>query len=178
MSRIGRQPISLGQGVEVTIEDATVAVKGPRGNLSQVLPSGITASLEDRQVIVKRRDDSAPQRALHGLSRSLIANAVHGVDKGFSKVLEIHGVGFGAEAKGRTLVFKLGYSHTIDFELPAGIEVKIARNVLTVSGCDRQLVGRVAAEIRDLRRPDVYKQKGIRYADEHLRKKAGKAGVK
>ena len=178
MSRIGRQPIAVGSGVKVSLEPGQVRIQGPKGTLEQTLPQGITAELEGEQLIVRRQDDSRGQKALHGLARSLLANAVRGVDKGFAKDLEIHGVGFSAVAKGKTVSFKLGYSHAIDFQIPEGIEVKVQRNVVSVSGCDRQQVGQVAAEIRDLRRPDVYKQKGIRYSGEQLRKKAGKAGVK
>jgi large subunit ribosomal protein L6 len=178
MSRIGRQPIPVVQGVQVRIDGPRVAVQGPKGSLEHTMPGGISAALQEGQVVVTRRDDSIPQRALHGLARALLANAVNGVSRGFSRVLEIHGVGFNAESKGRSVVFKLGYSHPVNFPLPPGIDVKVERNVITVNGCDRQQVGQIAAEIRDLRRPDVYKQKGIRYAGERLRKKAGKAGIK
>ena len=177
MSRIGKLPIQIASGVKVTIDGRDVSVQGPKGQLSQSLPDGITAAIDGEQVEVRRRDDSKAQRALHGLSRSLLANAVHGVSSGFSKKLEIHGVGYVAELKGKTVNFKLGFSHPIAYPVPAGVDVGIERNVLTVSGCDRQQVGQVAAEIRDLRRPDVYKLKGIRYAGEELRKKAGKAGA-
>jgi len=177
MSRIGKLPIQIVSGVKVTIDGAAISVQGPKGQLSQSLPKGITAAIDGEQVEVRRRDDSKGQRALHVLSRSLLANAVHGVSQGFFKKLEIHGVGYGAEVKGKSVNFKLGYSHPIAYSVPEGIEVKVERNVLTVSGCDRQQVGQVAAEIRDLRRPDVYKLKGIRYAGEQLRKKAGKAGA-
>lgn len=178
MSRIGKLPIQIESAVKVTLKGADVSVEGPKGKLSHALPRGITASVEGEQLVLQRRDDSKAQRALHGLARALVANAVHGVSKGFEKRLEIHGVGYSAEAKGQNVTFKLGYSHPVQFSVPEGAQVKVERNVVTVSGCDRQLVGQVAAEIRDLRRPDVYKQKGIRYAGEHLRKKAGKAGAK
>jgi large subunit ribosomal protein L6 len=125
---------------------------------------------------VRRSDDTKKQRALHGLVRALLANAANGVREGFTKQLEIHGVGYGAEVKGKTVGFKLGYSHPIQFPVPQGIEIKVERNVLTVTGADRQQVGQVAADIRALRPPDVYKQKGIRYVGERLRKKAGKTG--
>jgi len=178
MSRIGRMPIGLASGVEVKIDGVVVSVKGPKGSMTHGLPDGISAEIADGELRVARRDDSKTQRALHGLSRALLANAVRGVSDGFSKRLEIHGVGFTAELKGKMLVFKLGYSHPIDFTIPEGIDVKVERGVITVSGFDRQQVGQVAAEIRALRRPDVYKLKGIRYANETLRKKAGKAGGK
>jgi large subunit ribosomal protein L6 len=178
MSRVGKLPIPLEAGVKVAVSGAEVSVQGPKGSLAQALPRGITAEVEGQQLVVRRRDDSKAQKSLHGLSRSLLANAVHGVAQGFAKQLEIHGVGFTAQMAGRTVTFKLGYSHPIVYEIPEGIEVKVERSRLTVSGCDRQRVGQVAAEIRDLRRPDVYKLKGIRYVGERLRKKAGKAGAK
>jgi len=178
MSRIGKLPIQLETGVKVSIDSATVSVQGPKGALSQKLPLGITAEIEGQQLVLNRQDDSKGQRALHGLARSLLANAVHGVSRGFSKDLEIHGVGYRAEVSGKALKFSLGYSHPIDFLVPEGIEVKVERNTrISVSGCDRQQVGQVAADIRSLRPPDVYKLKGIRYAGEQLRKKAGKTGA-
>jgi len=178
MSRIGRLPIPIESGVKVAINAAEVTVQGPKGTLVHTMPSGITVAIEDQRIVVQRKDDSKPQRSLHGLSRALLANAAHGVSKGFVKTLEIHGVGYSAVASGKQVTFKLGYSHPIAFEVPEGIEVKVERNKLTVSGYDRQQVGQVAAEIRDFRRPDVYKLKGIRYVGERLRKKAGKAGAK
>jgi large subunit ribosomal protein L6 len=162
----------------VAVSGAEVSIEGPKGKMAHALPRGITAEVDAQQLVVRRQDDSKAQKSLHGLSRSLLANAVLGVSKGFSKDLEIHGVGMTAQLKGKSVTFKLGYSHPIVYAVPEGIEIKIERNRLTVSGCNRQQVGQVAAEIRDLRRPDVYKQKGIRYVGEHLRKKAGKAGVK
>jgi len=171
-------PIEIDSGVKISIEAGTVSVQGPKGALSHRLPRGITAEQEGEQLLVRRRDDSKQQRSLHGLFRSLLFNAVHGVTKGFSKDLEIHGVGYRAEKSGKGVKFNLGYSHPIDFAVPETIEVKIEKNTrLTVSGCDRQEVGQVAAEIRALRPPDVYKLKGIRYAGEQLRKKAGKTGA-
>jgi len=178
MSRIGKLPIRIESGVKVEILAASVAVSGPKGRLQHALPGGITAELAQQQLVLRRRDDSNGQKALHGLSRALIANAVRGVTQGFEKKLEIHGVGYSGEGKGRTVTFKLGYSHPVAFPVPEGIEVRVDRQLITVSGCDRQQVGQVAAEIRDLRRPDVYKHKGIRYAGEQLRKKAGKTGAK
>ena len=178
MSRIGKLPIPLESSVKISVKGSEVSVQGPKGALSHALPRGITAEVDDSQIVVRRSNDSKPQKSLHGLVRSLLANAVHGVTKGFEKRLEIHGVGFSAEVKGKNVDFKLGYSHPIHYAIPEGIGVKVERNVLIVSGFDRQQVGQVAAEIRSLRRPDVYKQKGIRYADELLRKKAGKAAGK
>jgi len=178
MSRIGRQPIPLTSGVQVAIDGATVSVKGPKGQLSHTLPPGIGAAVDQGQLSLTRRDDSKRQKALHGLSRALLANAVHGVSQGFSKDLEIHGVGYRAETTGKSVKFSLGYTHPIDFPVPPGIQITVDKNTrLTVSGCDRQQVGQVAAIVRALRPPDVYKLKGIRYAGERLRKKAGKTGA-
>lgn len=177
MSRIGKQPIPL-DGAKVSVDGTTVKVEGPKGKLAHDLPRGITAEVEGAEVRIQRADDTKAQRALHGLYRSLVANAVTGCTKGFEKKLEIHGVGYQAAVKGKSVNFKLGYSHPIDFPLPDGIAVAVERNVITVSGHDRQQVGQVAADMRALRPPDVYKQKGVRYADERLRKKAGKTGSK
>jgi large subunit ribosomal protein L6 len=177
MSRIGRLPINLDSSVKVSIAVKHVEVQGPKGTLSQLLPSGISAEIEDQVIVVRRKDDSKRQRALHGLSRALLANAVRGVTEGFTKHLEIHGVGYRGESTGKVVKFSLGYSHPIEFPVPEGVEVKVERNRVTVSGCDRQQVGQVAADIRSLRPPDVYKLKGIRYAGEKLRKKAGKTGA-
>jgi large subunit ribosomal protein L6 len=179
MSRIGRLPIPVAQGVQVTLEDGSVHVKGPKGGLTQALPSGITAAVEGGKILVKRRDDSKGQRALHGLARALLANAVEGVTKGFSKDLEIHGVGYRAQIAGQSVTFNLGFTHPVEFKIPSGIQIAVDKQTrLTVSGIDRQQVGQVAATIRKLRPPDVYKLKGIRYAGEQLRKKAGKTGAK
>jgi large subunit ribosomal protein L6 len=179
MSRIGKQPVPFDSAVKVSIEAGTVSVKGPLGELSQKLPLGITAEIEGQQLVVSRRDDSKSQRALHGLCRALLANAVRGVSKGFAKELEIHGVGYRAEQAGSAVRFNLGYSHPVVFDVPHGVKIKVDKNTrLSVSGCDRQQVGQVAADIRRLRPPDVYKLKGIRYAGEQLRKKAGKTGAK
>jgi large subunit ribosomal protein L6 len=178
MSRIGRLPIRVPEGVDVRIQGGEVSVKGPKGSLGQTLPNGITAQLNEQLIVVQRRDDSKPQRALHGLSRALVASAVRGVTEGYTKNLTIHGVGYRAEVKQKTVVFTLGYTHPIELPIPDGIEIKVDRNTrITVSGIDKQKVGQVAADIRSLRRPDVYKLKGIRYDDEVLRKKAGKTGA-
>jgi len=136
------------------------------------------AAVEDHKLVVQRKDDSQEQRALHGMTRALLANAVHGVTEGFSRVLEIHGVGYRAQVQGKVVNFTLGYSHPIAFPIPDGIEIKVEGNKISISGNDRQQVGQVAADIRALRPPDVYKLKGIRYSEERLRKKAGKSGVK
>ena len=180
MSRIGRLPITIESAVQVSIETGRVSVKGPKGQLEHGLPRGITAVVEDGQLMISRRDDSKRLKSLHGLTRALLANAVLGVNRGFEKKLEIHGVGYRADVSGQVLKLNLGYSHPVEFPVPEGIEIAVAeRNTrLTVTGRDRQQVGQVAADIRSFRPPDVYKLKGIRYAGEHLRKKAGKTGAK
>jgi large subunit ribosomal protein L6 len=171
-------PIDVESGVKVAIDDRDVSVQGPKGSLSQRLPRGIRAELAENRLLLHRENDSKEQRSLHGMSRALLANAVNGVSKGFVKQLEIHGVGYRAEVAGKLLKLTLGYTHPIEFPIPEGVAIVVARNRLTVSGCDRQQVGQVAADIRAFRPPDVYKQKGVRYADERLRKKAGKTAVK
>jgi large subunit ribosomal protein L6 len=178
MSRIGKLPIEIAPGVKVSIGADRVEVQGPKGTLSHALPRGITAQMEEQQMMIQRKNDSKRQRALHGLARALLANAVHGVTTGFSRNLEIHGVGYRAQLAGKSLNFNLGYSHPIEFPVPEGITVTVDKNTrLSISGCDRQQVGQVAADIRALRPPDVYKLKGIRYENESLRKKAGKTGA-
>jgi large subunit ribosomal protein L6 len=179
MSRIGRLPVPLVPAVKVSIAEGAVTVTGPKGSLEQRLPEGIAAEVADGRIVVRRRDDSKPQKALHGLSRALLANAVQGVTKGFTKELEIQGVGYRAQIEAKTVVFSLGYTHAIRFPMPPGIDITVERQTrLTVAGADRQKVGHVAAEIRSLRPPDVYKGKGIRYVGEVVRKKAGKTGAK
>jgi large subunit ribosomal protein L6 len=179
MSRIGRLPVPLTAGVKVDVSGRTVTVKGPKGQLAQELPGGINAEVADGRIVVKRRDDSKPQRALHGLTRALLNNAVVGVTKGFSRDLEIQGVGYRAQLSGSSVSFTLGYTHAIEFPIPAGIQIAVEKQTrLTVTGIDRQQVGQVAAKIRSLRPPDVYKGKGVRYANEQVRKKAGKTGAK
>ena len=179
MSRIGRLPVPLIDGAKVEILGRTVTVKGPKGSLAQELPGGINAEVADGKILVKRRDDSKPQRALHGLIRALLNNAVVGVTKGFSKDLEIQGVGYRAQIAGTTVSFTLGYTHPIEFSIPSGIQIAVEKQTkLTVTGIDRQQVGHVAAKIRSLRPPDVYKGKGVRYVNEQVRKKAGKTGAK
>ena len=179
MSRIGRLPVPLADGAKVEISGRVVTVKGPKGSLAQELPGGINAEVADGRIVVKRRDDSKPQRALHGLTRALLNNAVVGVTKGFSKDLEIQGVGYRAQVAGTNVSFTLGYTHPIEFAIPKGIQIAVEKQTrLTVSGVDRQQVGHVAAKIRSLRPPDVYKGKGVRYVDEYVRKKAGKTGAK
>jgi large subunit ribosomal protein L6 len=179
MSRIGRKPIAIPKGVTVKIEGNTVMVQGPKGKLDTSLPAGITVQQQDGQVVALRENDS--QAAVHGLARALVNNAVDGVTKGWTRELEIVGIGYRAEMKGKgTVVFSLGYSHPIEYPLPSGVECAIdAKQVrLTLTGIDRQKVGQVAAEMRGLRPPDPYKNKGVRYAGERLKKKVGKTGAK
>ncbi|MBZ5707593.1 MAG: 50S ribosomal protein L6 [Acidobacteriia bacterium] len=179
MSRIGRKPIELPKGVTVKIEGNTVAVQGPKGKLDTALPAGIRMEQQDGHLVAIRENDS--QAAVHGLARALVNNAVEGVTKGWTRDLEIVGIGYRAELKGKvTVVFSLGYSHPIEYPLPSGIEVTVdpKQTKLTVSGIDRQKVGQVAAEMRGLRPPDPYKNKGVRYAGERLKKKVGKTGAK
>jgi large subunit ribosomal protein L6 len=178
MSRIGRLPVNVPSGVELTIDGQLVTVKGPKGTLSQVIAEPITVERdEDGAVIVKRPDDERRSRSLHGLSRTLIANMVIGVTEGYSKSLEIVGVGYRVQAQGQNLEFALGFSHPVVVEAPEGISFAVENPTkFAVSGIDKQKVGEVAANIRKLRKPDPYKGKGIRYAGEVVRRKAGKAG--
>jgi large subunit ribosomal protein L6 len=179
MSRIGKKPIAIPQGVKVQVQGNTVAVQGPKGKLETVVPAGIKLEQKDGHLIATRDHDS--KSALHGLTRALVNNAVEGVTKGWSRELEIVGVGYRAELKGKTtVVFNLGYSHPIEYPLPPGIECAIdpKQTRLTVTGIDRQKVGQVAAEMRGLRPPDPYKNKGVRYVGERLKKKVGKTGAK
>jgi large subunit ribosomal protein L6 len=177
MSRIGRLPITVPGGVDVTIDGRQVTVKGPQGTLSRAVPGEITVRRDDGQLLVERPDDGRENRALHGLTRSLVANMVEGVTKGFRKDLEIHGVGYRVQAQGKDLVFSLGYSHPVPVKAPEGISFEVSTPTrLAVKGIDKQQVGQVAAEIRGLRKPDPYKGKGVRYAGETIRRKAGKTG--
>ena len=180
MSRIGKMPVAIPKGVEVKADRELVRVKGPKGELTNRIPTGLSVRVEGGQVLVGRANDEKAQRALHGLLRSLVANSVEGVTKGFSRDLEIVGVGYKAEVKGKAVVCSLGYSHPVNFPIPEGISVALDAKAgkLTVSGADRQKVGQTAAEIRKLRVPDPYKAKGIKYADEVIRRKVGKAGGK
>jgi large subunit ribosomal protein L6 len=179
MSRIGKLPIAIPSGVTVTVEGNTVKVKGPRGELSHRVPSGINIDREDNTLNVKRESDESTHKSLHGLTRSLIANMVEGVTKGYTKQLEITGVGYKAEVKPYGLLLSLGFSHTIEYKAPAGIKLTAPQPTqVTIEGSDKALVGQVAAELRGLRPPEPYKGKGIRYAGEVIRRKAGKAGGK
>ena len=180
MSRIGKMPVAIPKGVEVKSDGGRVRVKGPKGELSSAIPSGLTVTIADGQVNIARGSDEPHARAIHGLLRSLVANNVEGVTKGFTRELEISGVGYKAEVKGKSVVFSLGYSHPVDFPIPEGISVAVDAKArkLTVTGADKQRVGQTAAEIRKLRVPDPYKAKGIKYADEVIKRKVGKAGGK
>jgi large subunit ribosomal protein L6 len=179
MSRIGKKPIPLPAGVKYTVEGNTVLVEGPKGKVTALIAEGISLETVGAELQVKRDNDS--QAAVHGLTRALVSNAVQGVTKGWTRELDIVGIGYRAELKGKGIVvFTLGYSHPIEVPLPTGIEVTIdpKQTHLTITGIDRQKVGQVAADMRSLRKPDPYKNKGVRYSDEKLKKKAGKTGAK
>jgi large subunit ribosomal protein L6 len=179
MSRIGKKPIPLPATVKYKVQGNTVLVEGPKGKLSALLPTGITLETKDGHLLALREKESLA--ALHGLTRSLVSNAVEGVTKGWTKELDIVGIGYRAELKGKGIVvFTLGFSHPIEFPLPTGIEVAVdpKQTHITISGIDRQKVGQVAADMRSLRKPDPYKNKGVRYTGERLKKKVGKTGAK
>jgi large subunit ribosomal protein L6 len=179
MSRIGKKPIPLPSGVKYSVNGNTLVVEGPKGKVEQAIPSGIKLETQDGHIHAIRDNDS--QAAIHGLTRALVFNAVEGVTKGWSKDLDIVGIGYRAEMKGKdVVVFTLGYSHPIEFPLPTGVTAVIdpKQTRVTVSGIDRQKVGQVAADMRSLRKPDPYKNKGVRYSDEKLKKKVGKTGAK
>ncbi len=178
MSRIGRLPIPVPADVTVTIaEGNVVTVKGPKGELKEQLPVEMDIKLENNEILVTRPNDLKKMKSLHGLTRTLIANMVVGVTKGYEKVLEINGVGYRAQKQGKKLVLSLGYSHPVEMEDPEGLETVLdGQNKITVKGIDKQKVGQYAAEIRDKRRPEPYKGKGIKYADEVIRRKVGKTG--
>ncbi|NLL70024.1 MAG: 50S ribosomal protein L6 [Epulopiscium sp.] len=177
MSRIGKQPIEIPSGVEVKIgENHMITVKGPKGTLQKAVPTGMNIALEENTVVVTRPNDLKKSRSLHGLTRTLIANMVEGVNKGYTKQLEINGVGYRAQKQGKKLVLSLGYSHPVEMEDPEGIETSVEGNKITVSGIDKEKVGQFAAEIRFKRLPEPYKGKGIKYIDEVIRRKEGKTG--
>jgi large subunit ribosomal protein L6 len=177
MSRIGRLPIAVPAGVTVTIDGRAVSVKGPKGELSLNVAAPIEVALQDGELTVTRPDDERASRSLHGLTRTLIANQIIGVTEGYSKALEVVGTGYRVQAKGSSVEFALGYSHPITVDPPAGITFEVEGNTkLTVRGIDKQAVGEVAANIRKLRKPEPYKGKGVRYAGEVVRRKAGKSG--
>ncbi|HUH08294.1 MAG TPA: 50S ribosomal protein L6 [Egibacteraceae bacterium] len=176
MSRIGKEPVKIPEGVEVTLSGQSLTVKGPKGALSRQIHPDVTVTVEDSQVVVTRSSDEREHRALHGLFRSLIANMVTGVTEGYRRELEIVGVGYRAAARGSGLTLQVGYSHSVDVDAPEGITFEVASPTrIAVSGADKQLVGQVAADIRAVRKPEPYKGKGIRYAGEQVRRKSGKA---
>jgi len=178
MSRIGRMPITVPGSVSIDIDDGTVRVKGPNGELSRSVPRQISITREDGVLHVERSSDEPTQRSLHGLTRSLIANMVTGVTDGFSRRLEVNGVGYRAALSAGNLILQVGYSHPVLVPAPAGITFVVQGNAITVSGADKELVGEVASQIRRVRPPEPYKGKGIKYAEEVIRRKAGKAGAK
>jgi large subunit ribosomal protein L6 len=179
MSRIGKMPVAIPKGVTVEIQDRTVRVKGPRGELRRTLPAGIEVAVADEKVNVTRPNDEPRSRALHGLTRALVANMVEGVDKGFRKTLDIQGVGYKAEPKPYGVNLVVGYSHPVEFRAPEGVKITVENNtVVKIEGADKEMVGQVAAEIRLVRPPEPYKGKGIRYQGEQVRRKAGKTGAK
>ena len=178
MSRIGRMPVVIPSGVEVEVKGSSVRVKGPKGELARTFPADMIIEVKDNQILVKRPTDEANHRALHGMTRALIQNMVTGVSTGFQKILEVNGVGYRAEMNGSNLVLHVGYSHPVTVEPPEGISFEVDQRTrqIKVNGYDRQEVGQVAANIRKIRPPEPYKGKGIKYLDERIRRKAGKAG--
>ena len=180
MSRIGRKPVAIPQGVTVEVRGDTLSVKGPKGELHYVLLPEVQVAVKGSEAVVTRKDDSNASRARHGLTRALMANMVDGVTKGYAKKLEVIGVGYKVALKGKTLQLQLGFSHPVDFAIPAGIDItqdEKNNNIIAIAGIDKQLVGQVAAQIRELRPPEPYKGKGIRYIDEVVRRKVGKAAA-
>ncbi|ODA44092.1 LSU ribosomal protein L6p (L9e) [Thermodesulfovibrio sp. N1] len=180
MSRIGRKPIQIPDGVEVKLDNNQIFVKGQKGQLTYTLPDGIGVNIENKTLIVTRRSDDNKQRALHGLARSLIANMITGVSQGFTRVLQIYGVGYRAQVSGDKIILNVGYSHPVEFKLPEGIKATVddKQTTITLQGIDKQLLGQVSANIRAIRPPDAYKGKGIRFAEEVLKLKPGKTGKK
>ena len=179
MSRIGRKPIALPAGVEVKVADNTITVKGPKGTLTQNIHPNMTVAVEGNEILVTRPNDEKENRSLHGLTRSLIANMVEGVTNGFTKELDVNGVGYRVQKQGKDLVMNLGYSHQVIVSEIPGITIEVPNpNKIIIAGADKQLVGQFAAEVREKRPPEPYKGKGIKYTDEVIRRKEGKTGVK
>ena len=179
MSRIGNKPITIPAGVEVTLDGNVITVKGPKGTMTKELHKNMEVSVNGTEITVKRPDDEAYNRSLHGLTRTLINNMIEGVEKQFSRTLEVNGVGYRAQLKGKKLVMNLGYSHPVEMDAPEGITFEVPNpNTIIVKGVDKEVVGQTAAVVRTKRPPEVYRGKGIKYAEEHIRRKEGKAGKK
>lgn len=178
MSRIGKQPVTVPDKVQVAIKDGVVEVKGPKGQLSYTLTDRVTVEQSDKEIVVKPVDESNKSKAMWGLTRTLISNMVTGVTEGFKKTLEFNGVGYKAAVQGDMLTLNLGYSHPIEYQLPQGIAATVTKNVIELVGCDKELVGFAAAKVRSFRPPEPYKGKGIKYSDEVIIRKAGKTGKK
>lgn len=178
MSRVGKKPIAIPKGVEIKLEDRTLTVKGPKGTLSRSVHPKVNVQVQDQEVTVTIDGASKDLKSLHGLHRALIANMVTGVTKGFERGLEIVGVGFKADLSGRTAVLNVGFSHPVNFSLPEGIDAKIEKTRISLAGIDKELLGLTASKLRDIKSPEPYKGKGIKYAEEYIRRKAGKAGKK
>jgi len=177
MSRLGRKPIAVPKGVTVNAGAANVAVKGPKGELKREVPAGVSVKVEGGNIVVKRESDSREHRARHGLMRALLANMVKGVTDGFERRLEINGVGYRAEVAGQKLTMALGFSHPVVYELPKGVAGKIDKNLIILSGSDREVLGETAAKVRSFRPPEPYKGKGVKYVEETIRRKVGKTGA-
>jgi len=178
MSRIGKKPVPIPAGVEVKVGTEAVQIKGPKGSLSTPVHASVTYAVEGSEVVVSRVDDSRLARGQHGLRRTLLANCIEGVTKGFAKSLDVIGVGYKVAVQGKKVVLTVGFSHPVEYPLPQGVDAAVEGNKLTLSGIDKQLVGEVAAQIRRVRPPEPYKGKGIKYVEEHIRRKAGKSGSK
>ncbi len=178
MSRIGKLPVAIPDGVTITVDADTIVVKGPKGELSTPILSHVSVKVEDKELIVSRASDEKVSKSQHGLVRSLIQNMVIGVTKGFEKQLEVNGVGFRINGGGQNIEMQLGFSHPVKYQAPQGVDLKVDKMKITVSGIDKQQVGQIAAEIRALKKPEPYKGKGIKYTDEVILRKAGKAGAK
>jgi large subunit ribosomal protein L6 len=177
MSRVGRKPVAIPKGVNVAVKEGEVAVKGPKGELKRSVPGGVTVKVAGAQLSVERSDDSRENRAKHGMMRAVVANMVKGVSEGFERRLEINGVGYRADVAGQKLNMALGFSHPVVFDLPKGVAAKVDKNIIILSGIDREVLGETASEIRNIRPPEPYKGKGIKYVEEHIRRKVGKTGA-
>jgi len=177
MSRIGKKPIPLPKGVTVTVKDGTMAVKGPKGELKKKMPPHVTIKVEAAEVIVSRENDEAQSRACHGLARALLANMITGAHTGFERKLEVNGVGYKFEVAGDKLTLALGFSHPVVFQLPKGVTAKVDKNTLTLAAADIEMLGQTAAKVRSFRPPEPYKGKGVKYIEEHIKRKVGKTGA-